>query len=165
MQSGSNFLESNKFDEAGNIDLSPRIQKDVFKDSYWFIVNQKKSNLVTSHSNGSRRNIRGVDTPYKRWGHSSMIYNKSLLIFGGRHSHRSLANIYALDLTFHTWNKIEPLGQIPPARDSHSAILVIFKIDNFSIKMKYMYLVDQGLVRNLMISGDSILKTESRQNI
>jgi hypothetical protein len=129
MQSGSNFLDSVKFEENGNIDLSHRIQKEIFKEADWFIVNQKRCNIGTSNSNVSKRNVRGVETPYKRWGHSSMIYNKSLIIFGGRHSHRSLANIYALDLTYHTWNKIEPLGQIPPARDSHSAILVRFKLD------------------------------------
>ena len=45
-----------------------------------------------------------------------------MIIFGGRHSQRSLSNIYSLDFTSLTWLKIEQIGMSPPARDSHSAI-------------------------------------------
>ena len=127
MQSGLNYLDSVKYEENGNIDFSPITHKDLFKDAYWFIFNQKRSHYSSLNTNFSRKNMRGVETPYKRWGHSSMVFNKSIIIFGGRHSHRSLANIYSLDLSSLSWNKIEPLGQIPPARDSHSAIIVIIQ--------------------------------------
>lgn len=126
MQSGSNYLNFVKYEETGNIDLSPRIQVETFKDAQWFIMNNKRPHYSSQNYNASRKNFRGLETPYKRWGHSSMVFNKSILLFGGRHSHRSLANIYSLDISSLVWNKIEPLGQIPPARDSHSAIIVNF---------------------------------------
>jgi hypothetical protein len=125
MQSSSNYIDSFKYEEKGIIDLSPRTQNHLFKDANWFIINYKRPHYPTQFLNTTKRNQKAVETPFKRWGHSSMVFNKSILIFGGRHSHRSLANIYSFDLSSYTWNKLEPLGQIPPARDSHSAIIVI----------------------------------------
>ena len=61
--------------------------------------------------------------PSRRWGHSAIIYNNNMIIFGGRHLQRSLSNIYSLNFETLTWVKIEPAGNIPLARDSHSAVL------------------------------------------
>jgi hypothetical protein len=73
-------------------------------------------------SSNTRKNSRGTEHPSKRWGHSVILYNRSMIIFGGRHLQRSLSNIYSLDFTSLTWTKIEPNGTPPPARDSHSAV-------------------------------------------
>ena len=126
MQSGSNFVEFGKNENIEIIDLSPRMKEEIFKDAYWFVMNPKKSNLNSYNTSLSKKSIKAVESPCKRWGHSSSVYNQSILIFGGRHSHRSLANIYSYNIQTLTWNKIEPLGQMLPARDSHSTIIVLF---------------------------------------
>ena len=91
--------------------------------------NQKNNNLKPSLpifaiiSSTTKKKYNGSEHPSKRWGHSVILFNKSMIIFGGRHLQRSLSNIYALDFTTLTWSKIEPCGNPPPARDSHSAII------------------------------------------
>ena len=78
--------------------------------------------IITIISQSTRKTYRGSEHPSKRWGHSVIIYKNQMIIFGGRHSQRSLSNIYSLDFTSLTWLKIEQIGMSPPARDSHSAI-------------------------------------------
>ena len=77
---------------------------------------------ITLISQSTRKTHRSSEHPSKRWGHSVIIYKNQMIIFGGRHSQRSLSNIYSLDFTSLTWLKIEQIGNSPPARDSHSAI-------------------------------------------
>ena len=71
----------------------------------------------------NRKTYRGNEHPSKRWGHSVCLHNNNMIIFGGRHSQRILSNIYSLDFSSLSWSKIEPFGNSPPARDSHSAII------------------------------------------
>ena len=76
----------------------------------------------TMKSSTTRKTSGGSEHPSKRWGHSVILYNKSMIIFGGRHLQRSLSNIYSFDFTTLTWSKIDPENP-PPARDSHSAVI------------------------------------------
>ena len=124
MNSESNSSKSNssKNNDYMNIDLSPISEIKVSKEAIWHNIIKKPNNIPIIQN--SRRIVKSLDLPSKRWGHSAIVYNKTIILFGGRHSTRSLANIYYLDISTMTWNKIEPLGQIPPARDSHSCILV-----------------------------------------
>ena len=110
-----------KQDGKLHIDLSPMCEEKIQLDPIWY--NFKKKSKEFHFTNG-KRGDKIIDNPYRRWGHSSLYYNNSLLVFGGRHSTRSLVNIYAFDLDNLFWYKIEPLGQTPAARDSHSAIIV-----------------------------------------
>ena len=71
----------------------------------------------------NRKTYKGGEHPSKRWGHSVVLHNNNMIIFGGRHSQRILSNIYSLDFTTLLWSKIDPTGNSPPARDSHSAII------------------------------------------
>ena len=71
----------------------------------------------------NRKTYKGAEHPSKRWGHSVVLHNNNMIIFGGRHSQRILSNIYSLDFTTLSWSKIDPTGNSPPARDSHSAII------------------------------------------
>lgn len=94
----------------------------------WF--NFPKKSIFPANENAvSRKANKNLETPSKRWGHSSVIHNNNMYIFGGRNSCRNLANIYAFNLENFFWYKIEPIGQVPLARDSHSAILVISYFD------------------------------------
>lgn len=72
----------------------------------------------------TRKSYNRAEHPSKRWGHSAVLNNKSMIIFGGRHS-RCLSNIYSLSFETLNWSKIEQIGMSLPARDSHSAIMVI----------------------------------------
>ena len=86
------------------------------------IQNLKLPKFTIISSNNKKIN-RGADHPSKRWGHSAILNDKSMIIFGGHHPQRTLSNLYSLDFTTLTWSKIEIVGNPPPARDSHSAIL------------------------------------------
>jgi hypothetical protein len=114
-----------KNDEIMNLDLSPVSQKQLKKEVMWFPFNRKPLVIKDTPNFTNKRILKFGESPSKRWGHSCVIYNKSMVIFGGRHSARSLSNIYLFDFVNLTWNKVDPLGQTPPARDSHSSILVI----------------------------------------
>ena len=74
-------------------------------------------------SSSKKKSYNGPGHPSKRWGHSAVLYNNSMIIFGGRHSHRILSNIYSLDFATLSWIKIEPYSKAPQARDSHSAVI------------------------------------------
>ena len=74
-------------------------------------------------STNNRKTYSGTEHPSKRWGHTVLIHNNHMIIFGGRHSMRILSNIYSLDFKTLNWSKLEPFGNSPPARDSHSAVL------------------------------------------
>lgn len=115
--SGSN----SKNEVTIQIDLSPVYEQKVIQDPIWFNFSKK---LKEFQPNGQRRG-KSIDTPYKRWGHSSLLFKNAIVIFGGRHSTRSLVNIYAFDLENLFWYKLDALGQTPAARDSHSAVIVI----------------------------------------
>ncbi len=107
--------------ENGNSILTQQIEPTQFSNAVWINYHHKKNlNSLSQSKNRSKNN----DNPTKRWGHSSTIYNKQMIIFGGRQSTKSLANIYSFDFESNLWQKIETLGQTPPARDSHSTILV-----------------------------------------
>ena len=93
--------------------------------------------LLTSTT---KKTYNGPEHPSKRWGHSAILYHNSMIIFGGRHLQRSLSNVYSLDFSTLTWSKMEPIGPIPLARDSHTAVLynntnmIIFGGNGLSIK-------------------------------
>jgi len=112
-------------EETIQIDLCPIDEEKGFSDAVWFNFSKKFKDLQL---NGQKKG-KSMDTPYKRWGHSSLYYKNSLIIFGGRHSTRSLVNIYAFDLENYFWYKLDPLGQTPAARDSHSSVIVRFNLN------------------------------------
>ncbi len=128
MQSQLISTDISKVDQELNLDLSPKSEINTFQDSQWFNFYSNKTLNGFSQGNSNKRCGKHNDWPNRRWGHSSMVYNKSILIFGGRHSSRSLVNIFSFDFTSLSWCKLDALGQTPPARDSHSAVVVISNI-------------------------------------
>lgn len=130
MNSESNSSQSSyKNDEMMDLDMSPVSENKVTKEAVWYVYNKKANVSNTAQPIPGKKAVKSSEVPSKRWGQSSVVYNKSMVIFGGRHSTRSLANIFSFDFTSCAWSKIEPLGQIPPARDSHSAIVVNIFVD------------------------------------
>jgi hypothetical protein len=113
-----------KINDYANLDESPNSSFIVSREAIWH--NHSKKTTMSGNQQSNRKVVKSSDYPSKRWGHSAVVYNKSMLLFGGRHSTRSLANLYNFDFCTSLWSKVEPLGQIPPARDSHSCIVVSF---------------------------------------
>jgi hypothetical protein len=104
-----------------HINKSPElIKKSIQKNNYQSSQDFPQFSIVSSNN---RKTYKGPEHPSKRWGHSVVLHNNNMIIFGGRHSQRILSNIYSLDFTSLSWSKIEPCGNSPPARDSHSAII------------------------------------------
>lgn len=102
--------------------LDSRDLEDRSEIACWFNFNKKS--IFNSESFSGKKGSKSQEFPSKRWGHCSVVYNNNMYVFGGRYSSRNLANIFAFNLENLFWYKIEPIGQIPPARDSHSMILV-----------------------------------------
>jgi hypothetical protein len=115
---------SSKNIDIANPDQSPSSVRFISSEAIWHNPSRRANTSGNQQSN--KKVVRSSDLPSKRWGQSAAVYNKSMLLFGGRHSTRSLANLYYFDFSSSLWGKVEPLGQIPPARDSHSCIVVIF---------------------------------------
>jgi hypothetical protein len=115
---------SSKMNDYVNTDQSPSSGFKVSREAIWH--NHAKKASLSGNQQSNRKVVKSSDLPSKRWGHSAVVHNKTMLLFGGRHSTRSLANLYYFDLSTSLWGKVEPLGQIPPARDSHSCIVVNF---------------------------------------
>ena len=108
------------------IDLSPVYDEKEISDPIWVNFSKKMKDCQPIW----QKKGKSIDTPYKRWGHSSLQYKNAIVVFGGRHSTRSLVNIYAFDLENYFWYKLDALGQTPAARDSHSAVIVFYYIIN-----------------------------------
>lgn len=121
---------SSKNIDLANQNHSPSSGHYISREAIWH--NHSKRTNHSGNQQSNRKVVKSSDFPSKRWGQSAVVYNKSMLLFGGRHSTRSLANLYYFDFSTSLWSKVEPLGQIPPARDSHSCIVVF--ITSSSIK-------------------------------
>ena len=50
-------------------------------------------------SSTTKKTSNSSEHPSKRWGHSAILYNNNMIIFGGRHLQRSLSTTYLLDFT------------------------------------------------------------------
>ncbi|KAB0799598.1 hypothetical protein PPYR_00841 [Photinus pyralis] len=59
--------------------------------------------------------------PYKRYGHTAVVYQDKIYIWGGRNDHESCGELFCLDTRYHCWTAPETTGAIPPARDGHTA--------------------------------------------
>ena len=133
------------------MDNSPKSSSNKNSESQQKSPNTSKISLSKTFpqlsiiSSSKRKTYTGPEHPSKRWGHSAVLYNNSMIIFGGRHSQRILSNIYSLDFATLSWTKIEPYSKAPQARDSHSAIIynnsdmIIFGGNGISGKMNDLW--------------------------
>lgn len=63
------------------------------------------------------------DIPQSRSGHTCALHkNRFLYIFGGFDGSNCFDDLYVLDLELRQWRKIEPGGDLPTGRASHSAV-------------------------------------------
>uniref|UniRef100_T1J5X1 Kelch domain-containing protein 3 n=1 Tax=Strigamia maritima TaxID=126957 RepID=T1J5X1_STRMM len=62
--------------------------------------------------------------PFHRYGHTAVIYLDKALIWGGRNDARACNKLYSFDVSIHKWTAHQVTGQIPAARDGHSACII-----------------------------------------
>lgn len=59
--------------------------------------------------------------PYKRYGHTAVVYGDKIYIWGGRNDRTSCSVLFCFDTVWHCWTAPKTDGCIPPARDGHTA--------------------------------------------
>ncbi|XP_071056826.1 kelch domain-containing protein 3 [Onthophagus taurus] len=59
--------------------------------------------------------------PYKRYGHTAVLYKEKIYIWGGRNDAASCSVLFQFDPVWHCWTAPRTTGDLPPARDGHSA--------------------------------------------
>ena len=63
--------------------------------------------------------------PYQRYGHTSVVYGDFAYIWGGRNDDKGASNVlHCFDTTRRRWMIIEATGNVPGARDGHSACVI-----------------------------------------
>uniref|UniRef100_A0A8B9Z6B0 Kelch domain containing 3 n=1 Tax=Buteo japonicus TaxID=224669 RepID=A0A8B9Z6B0_9AVES len=71
----------------------------------------------------SRDHVREV--PYMRYGHSAVLIDDTVYIWGGRNDTEGACNVlYAFDVNTHKWFTPKVSGMVPGARDGHSACVL-----------------------------------------
>uniref|UniRef100_K7F2R7 rRNA biogenesis protein RRP36 n=1 Tax=Pelodiscus sinensis TaxID=13735 RepID=K7F2R7_PELSI len=71
----------------------------------------------------SRDHVREV--PYMRYGHSAVLIDDTIYIWGGRNDTEGACNVlYAFDVSTHRWFTPKVSGMVPGARDGHSACVL-----------------------------------------
>lgn len=79
------------------------------------VINKQPGNNETLYYFG--------ESPSKRWGHTANTLNNKMIIFGGRHSSKSLGTMHIFDPENLTWSKIENGVNWPLTRDSHTSVI------------------------------------------
>lgn len=61
--------------------------------------------------------------PYKRYGHTAVVYGDKVYIWGGRNDRASCSVLFCFDTVWHCWTAPPTTGTIPLARDGHTACI------------------------------------------
>lgn len=63
--------------------------------------------------------------PSPRYGHSAILYENSMIVFGGESNdtHDTFNDVHVLDLETWTWTQPDIFGNIPDSRGFHTAVL------------------------------------------
>ena len=62
--------------------------------------------------------------PTPRIGHTAVLYENKIVIFGGEGPNKELFNeIFSYDLSTSTWSKIQSVGSLPAPRSYHTACI------------------------------------------
>lgn len=101
------------------VDPSTQAIKSIFPKAHW--ISKKDEKRAAKRGN----------TPCKRWGHSVVLHQNNMYIFGGSGNTTSTRNwetIYILNCENFDWEKCLPYDntntQYPEPRDSHAATLI-----------------------------------------
>jgi len=62
--------------------------------------------------------------PYQRYGHTAVVYNDMVYVWGGRNDDSACNILFCFDTNTQCWSRPKVLGQVPGARDGHSACVI-----------------------------------------
>ena len=62
--------------------------------------------------------------PFQRYGHTVVAYGHYVYLWGGRNDENACKTLYRYDTKAHRWEKPDVSGQVPGARDGHSAVVI-----------------------------------------
>uniref|UniRef100_A0A0G4GFY8 RING-type domain-containing protein n=1 Tax=Chromera velia CCMP2878 TaxID=1169474 RepID=A0A0G4GFY8_9ALVE len=62
--------------------------------------------------------------PSGRFGHSAVIWENSMYVFGGWDGHDTLAELWEYMIPTNTWTKLDGRGNLPQSRYRHSAVAI-----------------------------------------
>lgn len=85
-----------------------------YNDVWVYSFNTKSWNL---------QNVGGDVFPGPRGGHSAVLSNEKMYIFGGYTQQHYLRDVYVLDTVDWQWDKLETRGIVPGARQGHTAVV------------------------------------------
>ncbi|XP_063958403.1 kelch domain-containing protein 3-like [Lytechinus pictus] len=91
-------------------------------DAFVFSIGRLKWSKLP-HSNGPNECPRHI--PFQRYGHSVVVYNDKVYLWGGRNDTSGADNkLYSFDTKTSRWTLETPTGQLPDATDGHSACII-----------------------------------------
>ncbi|XP_066147064.1 kelch domain-containing protein 3-like [Euwallacea fornicatus] len=61
--------------------------------------------------------------PYRRYGHTAVVYKNNIYIWGGRNDREACSVIFKFDTFWHCWMAPPITGSVPRPRDGHSACI------------------------------------------
>lgn len=61
--------------------------------------------------------------PFKRYGHTTVPYGDKIYLWGGRNDRVTCSVLFCFDTVWHSWTAPNCTGDIPLARDGHSACI------------------------------------------
>jgi len=83
-------------------------------------VNYRWTVLLTPEANSAQY----FQVPYQRYGHTAVVYNDMVYIWGGRNDNSACNILFCFDTNTHCWSKPKVFGKIPGTRDGHSACVI-----------------------------------------
>lgn len=70
------------------------------------------------------KGIRYPEVPYKRYGHTAVLYKEMVYIWGGRNDVRPCNTLFAFNTNTFLWEKPTVHGSVPSFRNGHTACVV-----------------------------------------
>lgn len=67
---------------------------------------------------------RGAPRPFRRSGHSCVVYKDQLIVFGGTDGQYHYNDIWTFDTRTHTWSEFWVSGYVPSPREGHGAAII-----------------------------------------
>ncbi|XP_018564795.1 kelch domain-containing protein 3-like isoform X2 [Anoplophora glabripennis] len=61
--------------------------------------------------------------PFKRYGHTAVVHGDKIYIWGGRNDRATCSTLFCFDTVWHCWTAPKTTGNIPLARDGHTACM------------------------------------------
>eukprot|EP01080_Neovahlkampfia_damariscottae_P006507 gene6507-10515_t len=118
------------------------------------------------------------DIPSERFGHSAVVYNSCMYVFGGQNEKTTNNELYELNFQTKKWTKIETEGDLPTIRTDHTCLIyknsmiVIGGLESFdhisqnlSQRLVYQYFFEQKKWKYIEFTGDFPFKLSQHTSV